>query len=80
MLKVVATRATRMPASPAAWSSSSRMRLGDCGGGGVGGGGDVVFTDGGDGEVVFADGGYASHAVLLLEPQQPFLAISSSRS
>ena len=69
-----------MPASPAAWSSSSRMRLGGCGGGGVGGGGEVVFTDGGDGEVVFADGGYASHAVLLLGPQQPFLAISSSRS
>ena len=27
MLKIVATRATRMPVSPAAWSSSSRTRV-----------------------------------------------------
>ena len=66
-----------MPASPAAWSSSSRMRLGGCGGGGVGGGGDVVFTDGGDGEVVFADGGSFQHADLLLEPQQPIISAPS---
>ena len=40
MLKVVATRATRMPVSPAAWSSSSRTIIGGFGGvgGGVGGG------------------------------------------
>ena len=46
MLKIVATRASRMPVSPAAWSSSSRMSLG---GGGAGGGGEVVLAvDGGE--------------------------------
>ena len=53
MLKIVATRATRMPVSPAASSSSSRTSLG-------GGGGEVVFANGGGGgggEVVFSCGG-----------------------
>ena len=54
MLKVVATRATRMPASPAAWSSSSRTRVlfgGGVRGGGGAGGGEVVFVDGGGGGI-----------------------------
>lgn len=52
MLTVVATRAMRMPVSPAAWSSSSRTSLGGggAGGGGAGGGGEVVLAvDGGGG-------------------------------
>ena len=60
MLKIVATRATRMPVSPAAWSSSSRMSLG---GGGAGGGGEVVLAVDG-GEVMLAvDGGEVMLAV-----------------
>ena len=67
MLKIVATRATRMPVSPAAWSSSSRMSLG----GGEGGGGEVVLAVDGDGggEVVLAVddiGGDAPHRDKLL--------------
>ena len=46
MLIVVATRTMSMPASPAAWSSSSRMTVAFDGEGG--GGGEVVFADGED--------------------------------
>ena len=66
MLKVVATRATRMPASPAAWSSSSRTRV--LFGGGVGGGGEA-----GGGEVVFVDGDGGGITVWQLTPSYPEL-------
>ena len=59
MLKIVATRATRMPVSPAAWSSSSCISFfGDGGVGGGGGGGEAGGGGGGGGggRVVFADG------------------------
>ena len=52
MLRVVATRVTRMPVSPAAWSSSSSTSFFD---GGVGGG-EEAGDCGGGGRVVFADG------------------------
>ena len=55
MLKIVATRVTRMPASPTAWSSSSVTSFGGGGGGGGDGTKDVEEfvgeeDGGGDGE------------------------------
>ena len=68
MLKIVATRTTRMPVSPAAWSSSSRMTVA------FGGGGEVVFANGGGGgggEVVFVDGGGGGITDWQLTPSYP---------
>ena len=63
MLKVVITMTTMKPASPAAWSSSSRISLG-------GGGGDVVLAVGGG---AGGDSGERLHTVAVSVPKEHLL-------
>ena len=65
MLKVVITMTTMKPASPAAWSSSSRISLG-----GGGGGGDVVFAVGGG---AGGDSGERLHTAAVTVPKEHML-------
>ena len=69
MLKIVATRATRMPVSPVAWSSSS---LTDFGGGG-GGGEDDGDGKGGGGGGGGGGLGFVLHAAAVSVPKEHLL-------